>query len=78
MKRSKSSSRAMRKRSNETKGITKGNSPYAKKVQRGEQMYGPGCCAHKVTDAQIAAARKRAREEGHKLDSAPLRVMYAA
>jgi hypothetical protein len=27
-------------------------------------MYGPGCCAHTVTDAQIAAGRRRAREQG--------------
>lgn len=43
---------------------TKGReSKYAKKVAEGNQMYGPGCCAHKVTPAQIAAAKKRAAEE---------------
>lgn len=25
-----------------------GNSRYAKKVQGGNQMYGPGCCAHSL------------------------------
>jgi hypothetical protein len=38
-------------------------SRYAEKVERG-QMYGPGCCAHTVSDAQIQAARKKARETG--------------
>lgn len=28
------------------KGKTKGKSKYAKKVAAGNQMYGPGCCAH--------------------------------
>jgi hypothetical protein len=39
-------------------------SKYAKKVAEGKQMYGPNCCGHKRTPAQIAAGRKRAIEEG--------------
>ncbi len=30
----------------------------------GNMMYGPGCCAHAVSGAQIEAAKRRAREEG--------------
>jgi hypothetical protein len=48
MKRNKKSTRAMRNKTNAERGIGKGNSPYAQKVKRGEQMYGPGCCAHKL------------------------------
>ena len=40
-------------------------SKYAQKFDKGERMYGPGCCAHKVSDAQIAAAKERARKAGH-------------
>jgi hypothetical protein len=44
MKRSQTSSRAMRNRTrtNETKGA----STYAIKRKSGRMMYGPGCCAH--------------------------------
>lgn len=47
MKRNKKSTRAMRNKSNEARGTTKGNSRYAQKVSAGRQMYGPGCCGHK-------------------------------
>jgi hypothetical protein len=40
-------------------------SKYAEKRDGGNQMYGPGCCAHKVTDAQVAAGKERARARGH-------------
>jgi hypothetical protein len=40
-------------------------SKYAQKRDGGQQMYGPGCCAHKITDAQIANAKDRARRNGH-------------
>lgn len=40
-------------------------SHYAKKRASGNMMYGPGCCAHTVTQSQIEAAKKRARERGH-------------
>lgn len=36
-------------------------SKYAAKKEAGNQMYGPGCCAHTVTASQIAQARARAR-----------------
>ena len=40
-------------------------SQYAAKRESGQQMYGPGCCAHKVTPAEIERARQRAQERGH-------------
>lgn len=40
-------------------------SHYAQKIERGEQMYGPGCCAHKVTAGQIQAAKTEAHRRGH-------------
>jgi hypothetical protein len=33
--------------SNRLKKTTKGKSKYAAKLASGNQMYGPGCCAHK-------------------------------
>jgi hypothetical protein len=64
VKRSKTSSRAMRNQRNATKGITKGNSLYAQKINRGNQMYGPGCCAHKLTMERMNSIRAGiAREE---------------
>ena len=44
MKRNKQSTRAMRRR--DTVDPKQGNSRYARKVQFGQQKYGPGCCAH--------------------------------
>lgn len=38
-----------------------GKSRYAAKRERNDMMYGPGCCAHSVSAAQITAARQRAR-----------------
>ena len=63
MKRNKKSTRAMRNKANEAKGITKGSSPYAKKVAAGNQMYGPGCCAHKLAQERMEAIRRRVKEE---------------
>ncbi len=42
-----------------------GQSPYGKKRASGNMMYGPGCCAHKVSPEQIAKAKQAARERGH-------------
>lgn len=39
-------------------------SKYAKKLRSG-QLYGPGCCAHTVTQKQIDAAKQLAYERGH-------------
>ncbi len=39
-------------------------SHYAEKRARGNQMYGPGCCAHKISEDRVAAARERARRNG--------------
>lgn len=40
-------------------------SSYAMKKSRGNMMYGPGCCAHTITAAQIQAAKEEARKNGH-------------
>lgn len=40
----------------------RGKSRYAAKRDGGQQMYGPGCCAHGINEGQIAAARRRARD----------------
>lgn len=44
-------------------------SQYGKKLATGKMMYGPGCCANKTTDSQVAAARRRAVAEGHRIAS---------
>lgn len=49
---------------NKSTDTTSDRSKYGKKVAEGNQMYGPGCCANKVSPAQIAAAKKRAWDEG--------------
>ena len=59
MKRNKQTIRAARKSRTQS-----GKSRYADKQRRGEQMYGPGCCAHGITSEQMAATRRRARESG--------------
>ena len=66
MKRNNISTRTTRQALNEQKGITKGSSDYAKKVARGEQMYGPGCCAHKLTEERMEAIRKRVKEDARR------------
>lgn len=43
----------------------KQRSKYAEKRDRGMQMYGPGCCGHKLTLAQLDAHRLRIKKEGH-------------
>jgi hypothetical protein len=40
-------------------------SKYGEKREAGNQMYGPGCCAHKVTDSQVQKAREAAEKRGH-------------
>lgn len=55
MKRSQLTNRSTRRGKTES-----GQSRYKEKQMRGEQMYGPGCCAHKLTAAQIDAAKRRA------------------
>lgn len=46
MKRNKQTVKASRKAGRYEAGRTGNNSDYAKKVQSGNQLYGPGCCAH--------------------------------
>lgn len=40
-------------------------SRYAQKLESGMQMYGPGCCAHKLSAGQIQAAKVDAHARGH-------------
>lgn len=40
-------------------------SRYKEKAKAGEQMYGPGCCAHKLAPGAIENAKQRAYERGH-------------
>ena len=40
-------------------------SKYREKVEAGNQMYGPGCCAHKVPPAQIERRKQEAAARGH-------------
>lgn len=62
------------KRNNDTKKVAhlkarNSESRYAAKLARGRQMYGPGCCANKVTDEQVRKTRLRAIAEGHRISS---------
>lgn len=41
-------------------------SRYRQKRERGNQLYGPGCCAHSVQHAQIEYRKNAAREHNHK------------
>lgn len=41
-------------------------SKYATKKERGNMMYGPGCCAHGISQAQMDRTRENARLSGHK------------
>lgn len=50
----------MKKRSGDNK-----RSRYAEKKARGNQMYGPGCCAHTITATQIQNVKEQARRSGH-------------
>lgn len=38
-------------------------SKYAEKVATKSQMYGPGCCAHKLTRQQMDAIQQRKRTD---------------
>lgn len=42
-------------------------SRYQTKRESGKMLYGPGCCAHTVTVAQVEAA-KRAAEKRHRVE----------
>lgn len=53
----------MQSKSSKTKAA--GKSAYAIKRASGNQMYGPGCCAHGVTQAQIEKRRAEAKRAGH-------------
>jgi len=54
MKRSTHSTRAMRHKRNADQGTGKGSSRYAVKRAAGKQMYGFGCCAHKLKLGRVA------------------------
>lgn len=55
---------AQKEKTKRPDGVT---SHYARKRASGKMMYGPGCCAHSITDEQLArsreAAEKRRRRE---------------
>lgn len=40
-------------------------SRYKEKRDSGKQLYGPGCCGHKITVAQIERCKSEARELRH-------------
>lgn len=40
------------------KGTPAGKSKYAQKVRSGNQMYGPGCCAHKISRERVLVAKR--------------------
>lgn len=65
MKRSKTSSRAMRHLRKGEKGVGQGNSRYAIKVKEKRQTYGPGCCGNRMSDAR-AAELQAATQEWHR------------
>ncbi len=47
-KRNKRQTRAQRVASSQGSNKPQGTSKYAQKVRAGNQMYGPGCCAHTI------------------------------
>ncbi len=38
-------------------------SHYAEKRESGKMMYGPGCCANKLTDGNVTSAKARRQQE---------------
>lgn len=40
-------------------------SRYAQKKDGGNQMYGPGCCGHKLTQKQVEDVKAKVREQRH-------------
>lgn len=46
---------------------TEHKSRYAAKKESGNQMYGPGCCGHKITASQVAAAKAKVRTSDPRL-----------
>jgi hypothetical protein len=46
-------------------GKSTGRSRYAMKVRAGQQMYGPGCCGHRITETQVREHRAELRRSGH-------------
>jgi hypothetical protein len=51
--------------------MAQGTSRYALKVKAGNQMYGPGCCPHKRSDAEMQALRSRLRASGVRMPAIP-------
>lgn len=41
-----------------------GKSRYKTKQEAGNQLYGPGCCAHTVSEQQVRKAKENARYNG--------------
>lgn len=46
------------------------SSRYAEKVKRG-QMYGPGCCANRLTNEQVQQRKAQLREQGVRMPAIP-------
>jgi hypothetical protein len=51
-------------RSEREAGSSSQESKYAKKRTSNKMMYGPGCCAHTVTDTDVRRAKEEARRNG--------------
>ncbi len=64
MKRNNSTVRSAHMAARHASGAVESKSKYARKVKAGNQMYGPGCCGHKIKDDQIQQAKRAARREG--------------
>lgn len=43
---------------------TRGQSRYKAKFEGGKQLYGPGCCAHRLTPERMRAIRRANDTEG--------------
>jgi hypothetical protein len=40
-------------------------SHYQEKLKAGKQLYGPGCCANKLSDAEVNRAKSNAQAREH-------------
>ena len=52
MKRNSEIDKAAHRKARKTQGSIGDKSKYARKRAAGNQMYGPGCCAHKIRTSQ--------------------------
>lgn len=54
-----------------------GSSKYARKVESGKQMYGPGCCGHKKPPRHMQKAVDELRKTQPNLAYSPLKIAAA-